>query len=55
MTLTERLSMGELWQQFFFHLRAKRRSETTLTYYGCTQRVFGRFLVVADSLSRRRR
>ncbi|WP_420595108.1 tyrosine-type recombinase/integrase [Deinococcus sp.] len=47
MTLTERLSMSELWQQFFFHLRAKRRSKATLTYYGCTQRIFGRFLVSA--------
>lgn len=47
MTLTDRLTIDDLWQQFFWHLRAKRRSKATLTYYGCTQRVFRRFLVAS--------
>jgi integrase/recombinase XerD len=37
------MTVDELWQQFFLHLRARRRSKATLTYYGCTERVFGRF------------
>ena len=40
------MTIEDLWQQFFFHLRVKRRSKNTLVYYGCTERVFGRFLAV---------
>ena len=42
------MTVDELWQQFFLHLRAKRRSSATLTYSSCTQRVFGRFAVMAE-------
>ena len=44
------MTIEDLWQQFFFHLRVKRRSKNTLVYYGCTERVFGRFLA-AEGLS----
>ena len=38
------MTTDQLWEQFFFHLKVKRRSKTTLTYYGCTRRVLERFL-----------
>jgi len=42
------VTIEDLWQQFFFHLKVKRRSKTTLVYYGCTERVFGRFAAAQD-------
>ncbi|UWX64504.1 tyrosine-type recombinase/integrase [Deinococcus rubellus] len=38
------MTTDELWQQFFYHLKVKRRSKATMKYYECTQRVFGRYL-----------
>ncbi len=38
------MNTDELWQQFFYHLKVKRRSKATMKYYECTQRVFGRYL-----------
>ena len=37
-------SMAQLWEQFYAHLRIKRRSKATLIYYACTQRALTRFL-----------
>ncbi|MGY2892853.1 tyrosine-type recombinase/integrase [Deinococcus sp. UYEF24] len=42
------MTIESLWQQFYFHLKVKRRSKTTLVYYGCTERVFGRFLAAQE-------
>lgn len=38
------MQISELWQQFYLHLRARRRTAATLRYYECTERVFARFL-----------
>lgn len=32
-----------LWEQFYYHLRIKRRAKTTLTYYSVTQRSLTRY------------
>lgn len=37
------MNLGELWQQFYFHLKAKRRSKATLTFYATTEHSFERF------------
>lgn len=42
------MTTDELWQQFFFHLQARRRTPATLRYYANTQTVFGRFVVAQD-------
>ena len=38
------MTTDELWQQFFFHLQARRRTPATLRYYANTQTVFGRYV-----------
>ncbi|WP_104991403.1 tyrosine-type recombinase/integrase [Deinococcus sp. NW-56] len=38
------MTTDELWQQFFFHLQAKRRTKATLRYYATTRTSFGRFV-----------
>ena len=37
------LTTAQLWEQFFYHLRIKRRASTTLLYYGVTQRALERY------------
>lgn len=44
------MTLAELWEQFFYHLRVKRRAQTTLRYYGVTQRTFARFLTQAPDV-----
>ncbi len=38
------MQISQLWQEFYIHLRARRRTRATLRYYECTERVFARFL-----------
>ena len=37
------MTTAQLWEQFFYHLRIKRRAKTTLLYYGVTQRALERY------------
>jgi site-specific recombinase XerD len=37
------MTLDELWQHFFYHLRIKRRAAATIRFYGVTQRALGRF------------
>lgn len=42
------MTWEQLWEQFFYHLRIKRRAKTTLHFYGTTQRVMGRYAAQAE-------
>ncbi|GGK85596.1 tyrosine-type recombinase/integrase [Deinococcus radiotolerans] len=35
--------ISELWEQFYYHLRVKRRARTTLRFYSVTQRALERY------------
>lgn len=37
------MTMAHLWEQFFYHLRVKRRAQTTLHFYGVTRRTLERY------------
>ncbi|WP_019009560.1 tyrosine-type recombinase/integrase [Deinococcus aquatilis] len=37
------MTWEQLWEQFYYHLRIRRRAKTTLHFYGTTQRVLGRY------------
>ncbi len=37
------MTTEDLWQQFFYHLRVKRRSKATLRYYDVTRRTLARY------------
>ncbi|WP_034352880.1 tyrosine-type recombinase/integrase [Deinococcus phoenicis] len=37
------MTTAELWEQFFYHLRVKRRARTTLNFYGVTRRALDRY------------
>lgn len=42
------MTTEDLWQQFFYHLRVKRRSPATLKYYDVTRRTFARYQAQQD-------
>ncbi|ASN81373.1 tyrosine-type recombinase/integrase [Deinococcus ficus] len=42
------MTIEELWQQFLYHLRVKRRSKATVRYYDVTRRTLLRFLAEHD-------
>ncbi|WP_309572861.1 tyrosine-type recombinase/integrase [Deinococcus sp.] len=44
------MTWEQLWEQFYYHLRIKRRAKTTLHFYGTTQRALGRFAAAEGSL-----
>ena len=37
------MTLEELWEHFYYHLRVKRRAATTLRYYQVTHRTLNRF------------
>ncbi|WP_309571114.1 site-specific integrase, partial [Deinococcus sp.] len=44
------MTWEQLWEQFYYHLRIKRRAKTTLHFYGTTQRALGRFAAAEGGL-----
>ncbi|GHF79792.1 tyrosine-type recombinase/integrase [Deinococcus ficus] len=44
------MTWNELWEHFYYHLRIKRRSKTTLHFYRTTQRALDRFAAEGGSL-----
>ncbi|GHF63984.1 integrase/recombinase XerD [Deinococcus metalli] len=44
------MTWDQLWEQFYYHLRIKRRAKTTLHFYGTTQRALQRFAAATGSL-----
>lgn len=44
------MTWNELWEHFYYHLRIKRRSKTTLHFYGTTQRALTRFTAAGGTL-----
>ncbi|KEF34854.1 integrase [Deinococcus sp. RL] len=44
------MTWDDLWEQYYYHLRIKRRSKTTLHFYRSTHRALGRFAAAGGSL-----
>lgn len=44
------MTWNELWEHFYYHLRIKRRSKTTLHFYRTTQRALNRYAAEGGSL-----
>lgn len=43
------MTLPDLWEHFFYHLRVKRRAQTTLHFYSVTQRALDRFRKAEDT------